>query len=219
MTTLWMTSYIALWIIVAALGLITLGLAREVALLHQLAKRTSRPSFPPPHEDGPRLSSELPDLPLDTCNGFGQIRLRERDTGRLTVLVFLSPTCEGCQLIAEPLNAVIEREAGRLRVVAIMRGQEVTTRAFVNLFPLHAPVVFDVDEAVTTKFGVHYAPFALLYGDEGFLVRKGSIGDSNDLAALLGDTSVPEEALANVYPRPDARGPTYTRDLAAPLVN
>lgn len=201
MTGWWLASYMVLWGAVVLMGLFLLGTLREVGALRRRAAGTN-PAVVPLAEDGPRIGSFMPDLVVDSINGHGVVALREPrgDTGML--LVFMSPMCEGCQHVIDPLNAVLRDPGRRVRVLGIMRGDESACKSFLGLFPLLAPVVRDELSAITRDLGVHRNPLGLLYDEHGTLVRKGAIVDGDDVAALLGSVSVPASSLANVYPKP-----------------
>jgi len=218
--TWWLVSYVVLWVVVIVQAILIVEVLREIGMVRQASRARARLSFPSPQEDGPPLGSRAPEFTAETINGYGSAASVLAAPGQRMLLVFLSPTCEGCQLVAEALNVLAAQEANRLAILVIMRsGPEAAVRAFLNLFRLHVPVILDSGDAITTDLHVHHAPFGLLYDSGGQLARRGLVKTEDDLAALLGECSVPEEALANVYPRPgaDSRGEQARATL--PLAN
>lgn len=213
----WLVSSVLLWLVVLALALLLLGVLRELGALRQGSPTRSITPFPRPQEDGPPLGSSLPALSLEPFNGHGALTLKAGGDDRPSLLVFLSPMCEGCQLVTDALNDLVDHQSRPLAVVAIMRnGPVAAARAFLNIFPVHMPLVLDSDDQLVETFNVHYAPFGLLYDSSGRLIRRGSVGNADDLGALLGDTSVPEAALKNVYPRPHSSSqPTEQRQVVS----
>jgi hypothetical protein len=208
MTGLWLASYLVLWGLVVVLCLFLIGTLRQLGLLRrQLEPDLSQPQsqeedfIPTLENEGPTIGSPLVDLEADTINGFGPLtRATLRDRSR-TLLVFMSPLCETCQHIVQPLNFLVEDAAHTLRTTVIMRGDQQACRTFVSLFPLHIPVVCDYDSTITMELGIHGTPFGLLYDEHGILIRKGIIEEQEDLLALLGEESAPETAQAHVFPR------------------
>ena len=208
MTGLWLASYLVLWGLVVVMCLFLIGILRQLGLLRRQLEPELLPSqpqeessIPPLEHDGPTIGSPLVDLEATTINGFGAMTPATlRDQGR-TLLVFMSPLCETCQHIVEPLNLLVEDAARTLHAAVIMRGDTQSCRAFVSLFPLHIPVICDSDRAITMGLDIHRTPFGLLYDEHGTLIRKGVIGKHEDLLALLGDESVPDTAQAHVFPR------------------
>ncbi len=198
MTGLWLVSYIALWLLVGVLCMITLGLLQQLGLLqHKLEQYSSGFTteqtlyHPTLEDDGPEIGSKLPNLTTDTINGFGILNFPFSSQEKYSLLVFLSPLCETCQDIVEILNTVADNNANVGNVIAIMRSDEQACRSFINVFPLHLPLVCDNERVVTMKFGVHHAPFGLLYNTQGTLIRKGGIKSQKDLSSLLEDVVHP----------------------------
>ena len=205
MTGLWLVSYLVLWGLVLVVCLFLIGILRQLGLLHrQLApsplQSQGGSSTPALAYDGPAIGSPIVDLEAEAINGFGTLALtplRDQDT---TLLVFMSPMCEGCQHIVEPLNALVAYAARAVRAVVIMRADEHGCKAFLSVFPLHMPVVCDWDRSITMGLDVHRTPFGLLYDEHGTLIRKGLLAGHEDLLALLGDGPVPLTVQAHVFP-------------------
>src|SRR5437588_6562418 len=144
MTGLWLASYFVLWGIVVVMCLFLIGILRQLGLLHrQLESGTPQPqgesSIPALENDGPAVGSPIADLEADTINGFETLtRATLGDDGNV-LLMFMSPMCEVCQYIVEPLNALVADTARAVRPVVIMRADEQTCRAFLSVFPLRMP--------------------------------------------------------------------------------
>jgi methylamine dehydrogenase accessory protein MauD len=204
MTGLWLVSYLILWGLVVVMCLFLIGILRELGLLHrQLESGPPQPQegIPALENDGPAIGSPIADLEADTINGFGTLNpatLLDREN---TLLVFMSPMCEACQHIVEPLNALVADAERAVHPAVIMRADEQACRAFLSVFPLRMPVVCDSDRTITMGLDVHRAPFGLLYDEHGILIRKGLLEGDEDLLALLGDGSAPVTAQAHVFPR------------------
>ena len=206
MTGLWLASYLILWGLVVVLCLLLIGVLRQLGLLYRRLESGSTPlqegdSIPALEHDGPAIGSPIVDLDADTINGFGNLVLTKLDKGGSTLFVFMSPMCEACQHIVEPLNTLAADAARAVSPHVIMRADEQACRAFLSVFPLHMPVVCDRDRTITMGLDVHRTPFGLLYDEHSTLIRKGLVEGYEDLLALLGDRSAPERAQAHVFPR------------------
>jgi hypothetical protein len=148
----WLASYIALWTIsLTTLGLL-LGALRELALLRG-RRGTGRSS-----DNGPALGTSLPKLTLESANGHETVVIGQEATGLQTLLVFMTPTCEGCQLLVEPLNAFAAARENSLRTIVVLSGLEVACRSFVQLFPLRMPAIVDTNHEIASAFGIHVSP-------------------------------------------------------------
>lgn len=211
MTGLWLASYLVLWVVVVVVCFLLIGILRHLGFIQRQLDVQVQPSEPqddgtiPALElDGPPVGSPLMNLEVETINKTGHLKLMALHEDRPLLVMFMSPLCETCQHIVEPLNALVTDVSYGVRPTVIMRGDEQMCRAFLSVFPLHMPVVCDKERTITKGFGIHHTPFGLLYDVHGTLIRKGLVGDEDDLLALLGDTSVPETAQSHVFPHAEA---------------
>src|ERR1051326_4695258 len=205
MSGLWLASYLVLWGLFLLVCLFLIGILRQLGLLQrQLQFGTSKvqgeSAFPSLENDGPAIGSSIPSIEADTMNGFGDVTSAILREPASTMLVFMSPMCETCQHVVEPLNALVAEVVRPVRPIVVIRADEQACRAFLSVFPLHMPVVCDSDRTIPMGLDVHRPPFGLLYDEHGILIRKGLIERHEDLLALLGDGSAPERAQANIFP-------------------
>jgi methylamine dehydrogenase accessory protein MauD len=205
MSGLWLASYLVLWGLIVVVFLLLIGILRQLGLIYrQIEPRPLQTQeenvIPALEHDGPAIGSHLVDRDVGTINGIGTLTLGTQRDGENTLLVFMSPMCETCQHLIEPLNALAKDTMHSLRLAVIMRADEQACRAFLSVFPLHMPVVCDHDRSITMGLDVHRIPFGLLYDEHGILIRKGLLEGHEDLLALLGDRSAPFRAQAHVFP-------------------
>ena len=210
---LWIASYVILWLVVLVVCVLLLGMLRQLGLMQrQLDARPTETqqeedSIPDLEHDGPAIGSALKDLKTDTLNGFGNLSLASLHDCHPLLLTFMSPLCDTCQHIVEPLNDLVNNASHAIRIAVIIRGEEQTCRAFLSVFPLHMPTICDSERTYTMSLDIHRTPFALLYNEQGILVRKGFVGGNDDLLALLGDASGNDKTQAHVFPQPVAASP------------
>jgi hypothetical protein len=206
MSGVWLVSYLVLWGLVVVMGLFLIGILRQLGLMYRrldssLAPSQEESSIPTLERDGPVIGSPIVDLEVSTINDFGTLTPAVWREHGSRLLVFMSPMCETCQHIVEPLNALVADTARAVHPIVIMRADEQGCQAFLSVFPLHMPVVCDRDRTITMGLDIHRTPFGLLYDEQGILIRKGAIEGHEDLLALLGDESVSDTAQAHVFPR------------------
>jgi methylamine dehydrogenase accessory protein MauD len=188
----WLVSYVVLWVLVLGMCSFLIGMLRQLGLMHRELE-VRRPQgqatsfIPPLEDDGPAVGSPMADLEAIPVNGFGSLASSALHEGT-SLLVFMSPMCETCQHVVEPLNALVAEDQPRVRAAVVIRGEEQACRAFVSVFPLRMPVVCDEDNRITMGLDIHRIPFGLLY-EEGTLTRKGVVEGYEDLQALLGNAS------------------------------
>lgn len=212
MTGLWLVSYLALWALLVATLLIVVGILRGMGLQRQGQPSVSsapQASLVTLDEDGPTLGSPLPEFEGEAANGFGAVRLLGSTSPRQTLIAFLNPMCESCHALVEPLNELAHGSQNDMRVIAIVKGPLFTVRPFLAVYPFDLPVLIDPDASISNNtFDIHRNPFALLYGERGRLVRKGTIEEGREgLKALLGDPSASPAALMRVTPPVATGGP------------
>jgi len=216
MTGLWLVSYGVLWILVVGLCFLVLGLLQQIGLLQQqLEQPPSKLEGAPEtsvitlENDGPRTGSDLPELVVETINGFGTLPLAPRCNKHGILLMFMSPMCESCQYVVEPLNKITDDGEYKGRIVVILKADMQTCRAFLSIFPLHLPVVCDSDRTISMSFNVHRNPFGLLYNSEDKLIRKDIVEEQEHLERLIGDV------LASSRARPERVLPQISSDILA----
>jgi hypothetical protein len=192
--TLGLIGYLVLCLVVAVMAVLLLGTMREVALLSRPA-----PNVPPTEaDDGPALGSMIPHLRFESDNGFGPIDTRGPERGENTVILFVSPLCEGCQDTVGVLNAAL-RQGIRVRPIILLSGSDRVCRSFLNLFPIDAPVKIDTDYSQTDQFSITNRPFGLLYDSTGKLVRKKLLVSPGDMEVFIDvESGAPGENIAVV---------------------
>src|SRR5438105_10406809 len=93
--TIWIISYVALWVLVLALGLLVLLLYRQLGIMYLgTAEGVSR--------DGLPRGTVAPDFTLTDQYGHAQSLTAYR--GRPTALIFGSPSCGPCRLLIPQLH-------------------------------------------------------------------------------------------------------------------
>ncbi len=215
MSGFWLISYVCLWIVVVILCLLVTGLLQQLgSIQHHIQNWKSDQaddssevpegavlSAPPLiSEDGPDIGSSIPELTLEVYNDKSTLTPTSWYNEYGTLVMLMTPMCESCQHLVDPLNQLRDHHVFKGRVIVILRADEGACQAFLSVFPLHVPVVCDRDHTISMGFGIHHIPFGLLYDAQGKLARKGNILTYEALLALLGDPSVSLEAFARIYP-------------------
>lgn len=202
----WMfASYVVAWVLLLLVCVTLVGVLRQIGILRLRVERALPTvvgsDLPPLSEDGPAIGSPMIDLVSESMNGRGPVDLIGMK-GNPILLMFMSPMCETCQHVVEPLNSLVS-SGSRVQPVVIMRADEHACRSFDSVFPLDAPIICDAQRDITPKFDIHRNPFGLLYDDRGRLMRKGEILAGDLLDALLGDAREAENLRDHIFPWPD----------------
>lgn len=177
--TLWLSSYIALWILVALLSVALFSLARQIGLLHRRLVPV-----------GARITNVGPSIG-DTITPFAGVDINSNPVsipasdGRRTALVFVSSTCPACDELAPALRSIAEDEDADLRMVlASFNGNDATNRVYAAKHALEG-IQFVVSPELARTFSVLTTPYAIIIDEQGVVRTKGLINSREHLESLL----------------------------------
>lgn len=161
-------SYGALWILVAVQTLVLLGL---VAAVHRLTQ--GRSSVAMLAEEQSRMIGEM--LPAFQVVDHRGTRIDSAEfRGKNTVLLFVSPSCQGCVRALDDLAPFSRRGD----VIVLCRGDSSECEQLTARHSLKVPVGLDVDSRVSAMLHINGVPTAVVVDREG---RIRSYGSSPDL--------------------------------------
>lgn len=124
MAGMWIVAFVLQWALLLLLAVLMVGVLRYLNFVRQNVHLVTR--YASRFEQGDRISHfELPDLA-----GLPVVSKTLLDTSQRTLLLFLSPTCSGCDAVVRYLSDLVKREGGLRRlgwsVVAIYTGPYVS---------------------------------------------------------------------------------------------
>jgi methylamine dehydrogenase accessory protein MauD len=168
-----------LWVVVVALALVVLALARQVGLLHQRLGPVGALALaggPQPGEAAPVVEAEdFAGRPL-TIGG--------RDAaGRSTLLVFVAPSCPVCRSLLPALRSLARRERG-LRLVLASDGPRAEHEVFVRTHALDE-LGYVLSQPLGLAYRVPRLPWAALVDAAGVLRSQGLVNSREHLESLL----------------------------------
>ncbi|MFN2545677.1 MAG: hypothetical protein ABR600_14060 [Actinomycetota bacterium] len=165
----WAVSYVVLWLVVAALALLALALARQIGILElRLGPRGALEI----DGEGPPLG-EAPE-PIDAVDAAGRTAAIG-GPGTSQLLLFVSPDCPVCRDVIPSIGAAAR--IGRLAPLVISDGPAP------HLDRAPAPVV--VSEEAARAFGVPGTPYAVVLDDLGVVRAKGTVNSLEQLEGLV----------------------------------
>jgi methylamine dehydrogenase accessory protein MauD len=190
MTKALVISQIMQWILLAALVVTVLALARQIGLLH----RRLPPPPAKPLLQGPRLNAPAP-----RHNG---VDVRGRPVviparGMRTLLIFVSPRCTTCEGVLPAVQTIARSERGRTETLLVSLASEASTVDFVNKQRLRLPVI--ASEELGDVYNVSATPYAFLIDENGILRFGALVNHLEHLESVLEtvwDASPREAALA-----------------------
>jgi methylamine dehydrogenase accessory protein MauD len=171
----WAAAFVALWLLVAALCVVVVALARQVGTLHlRLGPRGALELA----EEGPPLGHAPHPKESLTVDGEEQV---VGGPGRAQFLLFVSPTCPICAEVLPSLPAVAS--VGRMEPIVIA---DVERRGARNTFHgrrIDAPVVPD-PELVST-YDVPGVPYAVVLDERGIVLAKGTVNNLEQMESMI----------------------------------
>lgn len=173
-------SQVLLWILVLALALTVLALARQVGVLHERIA----PAGALMMGKGPVIGDPAPELEVLDRDGRRHAIGTSREDGRATLLVFVSPTCPVCKTLLPVLKSSRRSEASWLEIVLASDGDEATQASYVAREDLGAfPFVISAPLGIAYKVG--RLPFAALIDASGTLRARGLVNSREHLESLF----------------------------------
>ena len=171
MTGWWLVSYIVLWGVVAALGVLVVALAREIGALHlRLGPRGALEI----DGEGPELGAVVPPIEVEDLGGAASTL---GGTGPTRLLLFASPTCEPCRDVVPAIGPLAD---DRLRTAIVTDAPRTLLDPWRRL---GATVLLSTEAFVA--YSVPGTPFAVVLGEDGRVLAKGTANNPEQLEGLV----------------------------------
>lgn len=181
MSELLAVSNVILWIIVIALTLVVLALARQVGVLHERVA----PAGALQPTSGPKVGELTEAMSLADINGQTVVVGGPSAAGVNLLVMFISPTCPVCKSLVPTAKSLAAAERSRLRLVFASDGDNLAQhQAYARDLKLEKyPYV--LSEKLGRAFEVSKLPFAVLIGVDGTLQSKGLVNTREHLESLI----------------------------------
>ena len=173
-------SEVVLWLVVIALSLVVLALARQVGVLHERVA----PAGALMMGRGPKIGEAAPEVAVVDRDGRQWQIGQARGDGKSQLVVFVSPTCPVCKSLVPMLKSSRKSEAGWLEILLASDGDEPAQAEYIareelGMFPY----------VLSTPLGLAYQvgrlPFAVLIDAEGVLRARGLVNSREHLESLF----------------------------------
>jgi methylamine dehydrogenase accessory protein MauD len=174
-----LVSHALLWVVVVALALVVLALARQVGLLHQRLGPAGALAL----AGGPKPGEAAPALEVEDWSGRRVAVGGSDASGRSLLLVFVSPSCPVCRSLLPALRSLAKRER-TLRVLLASDGPRVEHEAFVREHGL-AELGYLLSQPLGLAYRVPRLPWAALVDAQGVLRSQGLVNSREHLESLL----------------------------------
>jgi methylamine dehydrogenase accessory protein MauD len=157
------------WVVIAALGLCVIALARQVGVLHERIAPVGALAT----ASGPAVGELAPRLTVSTIEGREVVVGARHTTGRPTLLLFVSAQCPICKVIIPVAKDFARAERLSLLFVGDSPAEELRDLDVVNSAQLGL------------TFQVAKLPYAVLIAANGILVARGLVNSREHLESLV----------------------------------
>jgi methylamine dehydrogenase accessory protein MauD len=171
----WAAAFVALWVLLVALCVVVVALARQVGTLHlRLGPRGALEI----DEEGPPLGEAPVPVTAATVEGAAQV---VGGPGQAQFLLFVSPTCPICEQVLPSLPAVAA--VGRMAPVVIADVGRRGARAAFHGRRVEAPLVADPE--LVSAYGIPGTPYAVVLDERGLVLAKGTVNNLEQMEGMI----------------------------------
>ena len=173
-------SQVLLWILVVALSLVVLGLARQIGVLHErvapLGALTTRTAV--------GIGDHAPEFDVQDLAGRKLHIGGRRADGRSQLLLFVSPTCPMCKKLLPTARSFARSERGLVDVVLMGDGDRPSHEVLVAEHKLQ-DLPLALAPIVGITLGIGKLPHAVLIDGAGTIRSSGIVNSREHLESLL----------------------------------
>ncbi len=171
-------SNVVLWLVVLALLVAVIALARQVGILYERVAPMGALTL----DAGPAVGAAAPALSLRALDGRAvELGVPARAS---TLLFFLSPTCPVCKKLLPILRSIRDAEGRWLDVVLASDGDLAEHQAFVARQDL-ADFPYVLSRDLGMAFRVGKLPYAVLLDETGHVRAKGLVNSREQIESLF----------------------------------
>lgn len=180
-----LVSNIVLWVVVIALSLLVLALARQVGILHERVA----PAGALLPTTGPKVGELTTAMTLKALNGSEMTIGGVDASGFSTFILFTSPTCPVCKTLVPTAKALINSEKSRIRLVFASDGADTDKEMTQHTSYVKDLNISNYPYIISQQLGMSYEvsklPFAVLIGGDGILKSKGLVNTREHMESLI----------------------------------
>ncbi|MGQ0619592.1 MAG: thioredoxin-like domain-containing protein [Panacagrimonas sp.] len=171
-------SQVILWVVVLALGIAVLALARQVGVLYERVAPAGALAM----NASLKVGSRVPTMRVQTLAGTSLEVGAASERARL--MFFLSPDCPVCKKLLPVLRSVARDERKAVELILASDGEIAEHREFVRKEHLE-PYSYVLSETLGRTFGVSKLPYAVLLKEDGTIASFGIVNSREHLESLI----------------------------------
>lgn len=180
METAVLVAFAIQWIAIIALGLLVVGLIRQVGMLHERLGPVGALTL----SGGPAIGELAPTFALPSLNGGETLVGGSSADGRSTLLFFLSPSCPICKGLLPVVKSLVQEFSGTVRLVLASDGDEADQLRMIVREKL-ADYPFVLSSELGRAHAVGKLPYAVLIGADGRVAAKGLVNNREHVESLF----------------------------------
>lgn len=185
MTEALLVSNLILWVVVIALALLVLALARQVGILHERVA----PAGALQPTTGPKVGELTNELGLTALDGTRHTLGGANPAGLATFILFISPTCPVCKSLVPTAMSLIDSEKNRMTLVFASDGADTDKEMTQHKSYVQDLGISSYPYIISQQLGMNYEvsklPFAVLIGGDGTLQSKGLVNTREHMESLI----------------------------------
>jgi methylamine dehydrogenase accessory protein MauD len=180
MTDVLVVSQAILWVVVLALSVVTLALARQIGVLHERVA----PMGALMTDRGPQVGEAAPVMEVKDLRGFPVVIGGRNPAGKDRLLLFVAPTCPVCKKLLPLVPTFARGERRQLDVVLVGDGDRAEQERLIREHRLQE-VPYVIAPEVGMVYRVGKLPYAVLLDDTGVIRAKGLVNSREHLESLV----------------------------------
>lgn len=172
-------SQIILWLLLIALIILVLALAKQIGVLHERIAPAGALSL----DKGPKVGQQAPIFELPDVRGQRLVKIGGQQL-KHSLILFVAPTCPVCKKILPIAKDLIRAEKTDLQLILVSDGDKKQHEAFIERYDLMAyPYVSSPDVGISYQVGK--LPYALFVDKQGMVRSKGLVNSREHLESLV----------------------------------
>jgi methylamine dehydrogenase accessory protein MauD len=180
----WLISYIALWCLVLAMGLVILAHSRLLGLLHHRFGPAGAKAL----ADGPKIGERLDSISRARPDGSGWTWTFPARSDLM--LIFVSPQCQSCDALMPHIKDFVRTHKEiQVALFSALPDRAMNT-AFIDYRALHE-IVYLMADGLDEQLEVEGTPYAIRVNRKGTVRAKGLVNHYEHLLSLLIEPALP----------------------------
>lgn len=185
MATLWIALLFVLWCFVLVVGMLFLGVLRQLGVLHERIDTLTTGKVPPRIYEGLEIGTHAPDFTLSAIGG-GTMSLKDF-RGKRVLLAFIQPGCAPCKDLLPHLDALNDPEgASPLQVLIISTGDLEANEQMHFQHRLLSPLLLQEGWRVAETYKVARTPYIYVLDEQGNVRIHDVANKDEKLEQMLG---------------------------------